>query len=88
MFAKDHQLYVDLYNDDYHEFYGTWDPESQCERGKFSKKMKFFLKIFLKIFVNPNFLILSWKISKINVIVMYTLSFLNILDYFGLNESP
>ena len=42
MFAKDHQLYVDVYNDEYHEFYGTWDPESQCERGKFSKN--FFLK--------------------------------------------
>ena len=40
MFAKDHQLYVDLYNDDYHEFYGTWDPESQCERGKYSKKIR------------------------------------------------
>ena len=81
MFAKDHQLYVDVYNEEYHEFYGTWDPESQCERGKYSK-------IFFWNFVNLNFLILSWKISKINVIVMYTLSFLNILDYFGLNESP
>ena len=59
MFAKDHQLYVDLYNDDYHEFYGTWDPESQCERGKYSRKN--FENLFEKFenFVNPNFLILS-----------------------------
>ena len=50
MFAKDHQLYVDLYNEDYHEFYGTWDPESQCERGKYSKKNE---NLF-ENFVNPN----------------------------------
>ena len=46
-------------NDDYHEFYGTWDPESQCERGKYSRKN--FEKLFeiFEFFVNPNFLILS-----------------------------
>ena len=81
MFAKDHQLYVDEYNEDYHEFFGTlgWEPESQCQRGKYSK-------IFLKISLIQTFYL--EKISKINVIVMYILSFLNIRDYFGLNESP
>ena len=83
MFAKDHQLYVDEYNEDYHEFFGTlgWEPESQCQRGKYSK-------IFLKILLIQTFWFYLEKISKINVIVMYTLSFLNILGYFGLNESP
>ena len=44
MFAKDHQLYVDEYKDSYHEFFGTWDPESQCERGQFILILWFFIK--------------------------------------------
>merc|ERR1739838_490444 len=32
MFAKKHVEATDVYTDDYHIFYSTWDPETQCSR--------------------------------------------------------